>query len=691
MSPRFYWLAALLLVPFAVFGQDLRSRVQADLDSRRLGADGLRIISNVIEHDSSVPPRTPRVVTEALRDPLAATDASAVFAVTVPADMRGLGELPEATDADFDAALERYIGELAAAQAELMGGVAPFDEDALLAIVDKGLPIRHVLALHNSVDLQRLSAAREIFVAATRRFVASVRNATFPPPQRFESAVGTVIIGGSGNDEHASGAALIIDPGGDDVYQRAATTAGAISVVVDLAGNDRYEGRDVAVHGLSAIYDLAGNDVYRAGGAGLAVAMAGVSIIVDLQGDDRYESDIWGQGAAVFGWAALVDAAGHDRYRLKAFGQGYGGTAGVGLLWDRGGDDQYLSEGLPDPFNRGGGISFAQGAASGWRGELAGGIGILRDDAGDDRYESQMFAQASGFYYAFGLLWDGGGNDQYSAVRYAQGTAAHEAAGLLDDADGNDRYALTVGVGQGMGLDLSVGALIDRGGDDSYGSVCLAQGTATANGFGLLADDGGADTFDMSADPRSWGDAQWLRGLPSVGVLLADRTHAKFTRSSVQVPPQFTGKHEPETGPDCKAANAQAVRAIIADPARHLGAAELPCALAAATPEELANMWTAFDAALDQPNAPFLQPIAYALKERSGPDALMQKLAAILKSHPRCVARALWAGTWASADEARDVLDSPCWRLQAAALERLKALGVTPPASESRPLFLRGD
>jgi hypothetical protein len=689
MSPRFYWLAALLLVPFAVSAQDLRSRVQADLDARGLGVDGLRILSNVIEHDSSVPARAPLIVTQTLRDPLLATDAGAIFAATVPADLRALGELPAAASADFDAALERYIGELAAAQAELMGAVAPFDEDALLAAVDQGLPVKQVIALHRSVDLERLSAAREIFVAATRQFVASVRNAPIPAAQRFESAIGTVVIGSPGNDEHASGAALIVDPGGDDVYRRTPTSAGAISVIVDLAGNDRYEGRDVTVHGLSAIYDLGGNDVYSAGGAGLAVAMAGVSLIVDLQGDDQYESGVFGQAAALFGWAALVDVAGNDRYRLKAFGQGYGGTAGVALLWDQSGKDEYVSEGLPDPFNRGGGISFAQGAASGWRGELGGGIGILRDDAGDDRYESQMFAQGSGFYYAFGVLWDGGGNDHYSAVRYAQGTAAHEAAGLLDDASGNDRYALTVGVGQGMGLDLAVGTLVDRGGDDAYGSVFLSQGTATANGFGLLADQGGASTFDMSADPRSWGDAQWLRGLPSVGVLLADRAQAKFTRSTVQVPAPFTGKYEPEPGPDCKAANPAAVRAILADPARHLGAEELPCAVAAATPEELASIWSAFDSSLSQPNAPFLQPIAYALKEHPGPDVLMQKLGTLLKSHPRCVARALWAGTWASAEEAREVLDSPCWRLQAAALDRLKALGVTPPASESRPLFLR--
>src|SRR4029079_15562073 len=329
-------------------------------------------------------------------------------------------------------------------------------------------------------------------------------------------------------------------------------------------------------------------------------------------------------------------------------------------------NDHYVSEGLPDPFNRGGGISFAQGASSGWRDELGGGVGILRDDAGDDRYEGQMFAQASGFYYAFGLLWDGGGNDHYSAGRYAQGTAAHEAAALLDDAGGNDRYALAVGVGQGMGLDLAVGTLIDRGGDEAYRSVFLAQETTTANGFGLLVDQSGTNAFDMSSDPRSWGEAQWLRARPSIGVLLADRAQGKFSRSSVQAPPQFTGKYETEPGPDCKAAKAEAVRAIIADPARHLGAEELPCAVAAATPEELNKIWTAFDIALGHPGAPFLQPIAYALKARPGPDALMQKLAALLKAHPRCVARALWAENWATAEEARGVLDSPCWRLQAA-------------------------
>ena len=98
----------------------------------------------------------------------------------------------------------------------------------------------------------------------------------------------------------------------------------------------------------------------------------------------------------------------------------------------------------------------------GGRSSLGGGIGILRDDAGDDRYEAEMFAQGAAYFFGAGLLWDRGGEDRYSAIRYAQGCGVHQAAGILRDEAGNDRYALAVGVGQGMGLDQSVG-LFARG------------------------------------------------------------------------------------------------------------------------------------------------------------------------------------------------------------------------------------
>lgn len=673
-----------------VAAQDFRALSRSNLELRGLGAESLSIISNILDHEGRPPPHTPPIVDQVLRDPLAGLDAAAIFAATVPADLQQLPDLGVGSAANFNAIVDRYIGELAEAQAELMAAVAPFDEDALLKGMAEGMPVTSLGPLHRAVDLERLGRARALFVGSTSAFVRDLRSPglAFPPPQRFESAIGTVVIGNTGPDRHAPGAALIIDPGGDDEYERAPAKRGAISVVVDLGGNDRYSGNDTAVHALSAIFDLAGNDVYAADG--IANAVAGASIVVDAAGDDQYTSGVLGQAAAHFGWAALVDLAGNDRYEVKAFGQGYAGTAGVALLWDRGGNDVYVAAGQPDPFNRGGGISFAQGASSGWRGELGGGIGILRDDGGDDRYEAQMFSQGTGYYYAFGVLWDLGGKDMYSAVRYAQGNGTHQAAGLLDEEAGDDTYALTVGVGQGMGLDLAVGALIDRAGSDTYRTVFLSQGTATANGFGILADLDGDNSWSMSADPRSWGHSQWLRGLPSIGLFLHDPSRSRFTRSEVQVPPEYRGKHEIEPGPDCKALE-PAARAVIAEPARHLGDPALPCALTIATAEEKKLIWEAFDAALGLPNAPFLQPIAFALKDHPGPEPLMEKVTAILKTHPRCAARALWAGTWASAEEARAALDTSCWRLQAAALERLTALGVTPPVLESTPRFLRNN
>jgi len=548
-----------------VWAQSLRERVQADLDARGIGADGLRIIANVLEHDGRTPPRVPPLVSQVLRDPLAGTDASAIFNATIPPDLRELAAPGTAPAAEFNAALDRYIEKLAEAQAELMAAVAPFDEDALLKSLDEGIPVQYLAAMHRAVDLERLAKARALFLINTREFVAEVRTTRFPPPQRFESAIGTVVIGSPGADRHASGAALIIDPGGDDVYERAPAKGGAISVVIDLGGNDRYEGRDIAVHALSAIFDLAGNDVYTTDGAGLAVAMAGVAVLVDAEGDDQYESGVFGQGSATFGWAALIDRAGNDRYRVKAFGQGYAGTGGIGLLWDRAGDDVYVGGGLPDPDQREGGIGFTQGASWGWRGELGGGIGILRDDGGDDRYEGQMFAQGAGYYYAFGLLWDGGGNDEYVAVRYSQGNGTHQAAALLHDESGDDRYWLHGGVGQGMGLDLAVGVLIDRAGDDRYHSNYVAQGSGTANGFGLLEDRAGDNTWEMGADPRSWGFAQWLRGLPTVGVLLHDPARARFTRTSPTTLAPYGTKAEIE-------------------PARTARRIPMPCARSSPTP-----------------------------------------------------------------------------------------------------------
>ena len=492
------------------------------------------VIDNVLRHGEPAPPHAPPIVHELLISP-APPEPAAFFAAhrillaDYAAPARPLREL-----------LDAYLAELTEMQKALRSatGRAALDENALLRRLGAGLvSADQLLLVAASVDEPALKAVIDRFVGATLRFAYAARTATdFPPPARFESPIGTVIIGSRGDDRHGP-AALIVDPGGDDVYERAPVMRGSVAVIVDLAGSDRYTGSDVAVRGLSALIDFAGNDRYEMV-SGLGAAVGGASLLVDLEGNDRYHARYFAQGAAAFGLGALVDHAGDDRYRIAAWGQGLGLAGGIGLLWDRAGNDGYFAAGESDAFERGAGLSGAQGAALGFRSLLGGGIGLLRDDAGDDTYVAQMFAQGSGYYYGLGFLWDGGGNDRYRAVRYAQGSGAHQAVGVLRDEAGNDRYELSFGVGQGMGLDLAQGMLIDIAGDDEYRGGLLVQGAATANGFGLLRDGDGANRFVIGEDrlaagpPRSWGHAEWFGGLPSTGLLDTPRERASFSPAS---------------------------------------------------------------------------------------------------------------------------------------------------------------
>lgn len=471
-----------------------------------------------------VPRAAPPVVVELLRAPRRAAEVEPLFARNVPRELHW-----DATAADT---LGTYLENLARAQALLRAALRDIDEGALLRRLAEGLPsASQLLAVGDAVDMAGIERASRLFVEATARFAAG---AAATEARSFASPIGTVVIGSRGNDRHAPGAALIIDPGGDDEYQRAPVRGGAVSVIVDLAGDDRYSGSDVVLGGLSAIVDFAGDDRYEMDGPGLGAAIAGASLVVDYAGADAYEAGYLGEGAAAFGLGALIDLGGDDRYRVRAWGQGFGLAHGLGLLWDRSGNDRYEAAGEPDFYQRGSGLSGAQGAAFGFRGRLAGGIGILRDDAGEDRYSAQMFAQGIGYYYGLGVLWDRGGGDEYRAFRYAQGNGAHEAVGVLRDESGDDRYAIANGYGQGMGLDLAVGALVDGAGDDAYGAHFAAQGTATANGFGLLSDPGGDDRFSLGPSDYAWGNAEAYGGLPSAGVF-APGDGAKFTRDEKAV------------------------------------------------------------------------------------------------------------------------------------------------------------
>jgi hypothetical protein len=716
------WVAVVLLpAACATLQPDQRTRadpldarIQPVLARRGLGPDALSVIENVLRHEAKgPPPGSPQLLRELLAQPPVAADAGTLFARTVPGALRRLvdeasreAQPPRSGNpVAIRALLDPYIEELAKAQALLRSTPRGTQIDAQTVIRELGshLPSRNTLqTIGAGTDEATLDRAGSMFLTATARLVRSLRAAAGriefqDKAVRFDSAIGVVSIGTRGDDVHGPDAAVIIDPGGSDVYERSPATGGAISVIVDLGGDDRYRGSDLVVHGLSAVVDFSGNDRYAMSGAGLGAAIAGTSLILDFEGDDSYEAAIFGQGAAAFGLGAIVDLRGNDRYVLRAGGQGMSLASGVGLLWDRGGNDTYTARGLADVYDRGGGISAAQGAALGFRTLLGAGVGILRDETGDDVHEAEMFAQGMGFFHGLGLLWDGGGDDRYRAVRYAQGNGVHEAVGVLRDESGDDRYELSVGVGQGMGLDLAVGVLWDGAGNDGYRAPSHAQGNATANGVGILFDARGRDEWHMASDRLSWGYAEWYRGLPSVGVLLYDPAQASFAREGKAVAPpehsaDFGGPlggsavaHEPAGELQCPAVAdtqevgddlaplADALRSIVpgaggaADPRIHahvrrrltddlraalsalpaddfsvtysLGEA-LRCAILNAAEEPAEAMWMAMEHVLArEPATAFAGAIAAALRERPAPAPQMSRLLRVLDRHPRCSVR----------------------------------------------------
>jgi hypothetical protein len=706
-----------MITPAALAAESLAERVNQVhqvLERRGLGTNALTIIDNILSHEGAPPPAAPSLVRALLKAPLTAVDAAALFDQAVPQSLRALGDAHAATPrvrapVKVLDLLAPYIDEVAAAQRVLRSAVAgnPIDAPMILKALDTHPPSADILhGVMRAVDVALIARANALFLDATARLATAMRAAEgdvhfSDTALRFESAIGVVVIGTRGDDDHAADAALIIDPGGNDTYTRAPAVGGAVSIIIDLAGNDRYRGADVVVHGLSVLIDFVGNDRYEMTGSGLGAAIAGASVLLDFAGDDVYQTGVFAQGAAAFGLGAVIDFDGNDRYQLRAGGQGFGMAGGIGLLWDRAGNDSYTAAGMSDTFDRGGGISLAQGAATGYRTGIGGGIGLLRDDAGDDTYSAEMFAQGVGYYYGVGLLWDRGGNDQYRAVRYAQGSGVHEAIGVLHDEAGNDRYTASVGVAQGMGLDLALGVLYDGAGDDRYGGDVLVQGAATANGIGIVIDRGGADQWQTGADRRAWGRAEWFRGLPTLGFLLheSSRAASMFIREGKPYTPRADSAalggplggelatHEAATvvpcpkpdatqsteTPDFSAAlarlvpgfsggkaDATAFAAAYAEVRRHvverLGAAlgemavnhfgsswalghALTCVARDATATEIESLWSGIEQRLESGSA-FAAPLMNVLRERPPPAARLRRILIPLDAHASCAVRA---------------------------------------------------
>ena len=346
--------------------------------------------------------------------------------------------------------------------------------------------------------------------------------------------LGKIIIGGRGATYYNGiRALLIVDLGGDDEYHNITATptfdpfTTFSTVIIDLEGNDLYtadEGyaQGSGAFGFNCLIDQAGNDTYLSHDFSQGSGFFGVGILYDSKGNDRYRSDIMGQGAGAFGCGLLCDLEGNDSYYGNLYTQGFGFVGGVGLLLDVSGDDcffvgdTYSDYREPDAaFD-----SFSQGFGLGDRYFASGGIGVLWDKNGNDTYRSNYFSQGSSYWFALGLLLDGAGNDSYQARRYTQGSGTHFTIGALIDRSGNDIYA-SWGVSQGCGYDYSQGLLFDGEGNDTYRADWFSQGASGNAGVGALIDGSGNDSYN-SGSFNSQGSGQYneKKAEGSIGVLL---------------------------------------------------------------------------------------------------------------------------------------------------------------------------
>lgn len=391
------------------------------------------------------------------------------------------------------------------------------------------------LRMMRRVEISYLAAgAYDLFLA-----VQEAATAVAPVPGsiaydvRIPTIWGEIRLTGGGSTRHEGGPSLlVIDTGGDDTYIDMAANrslANWASIVIDTDGDDRYlsdpaladtpiaefEGRrhpgfrpgpGGALFGYAVIVDTKGNDLYRSHRPSQGSGRFGFAMLLDLEGDDVYDAYIDSQGFGKFGAGILEDVAGSDRYDGFNQVQGVGQTGGIGLLFDRAGNDVYVANNsvldFPSPQSPQANVSMAQGTGNGRRADfldgrsLAGGVGILFDQSGNDTYSAGVFAQGAGYWMAVGMLWDGAGDDRYTGDWYVQGASAHFAVGALDDISGNDVYTARLNMALGAGHDLGFGVLIDRAGDDRYTGPNLSLGAGNANGFGLFADLSGNDVYE---------------------------------------------------------------------------------------------------------------------------------------------------------------------------------------------------
>ncbi|MEE9442201.1 MAG: hypothetical protein V3V99_05995 [candidate division Zixibacteria bacterium] len=346
-------------------------------------------------------------------------------------------------------------------------------------------------------------------------------------PYSWFTDFGRLAIGTSGNDTYTGDYFMIIDPGGDDVYNISYDIENPHpTLIVDYSGNDIYKAEtDFALASgalsYSLLIDYEGDDIYWGKNFSLGSGYFGVGILWDKKGNDKYFGDTFVQGAGTFGLGLLIDEDGSDTYTCHFQSQGFGFVRGIGGIADYAGNDAYIVQPKYKEFFHAGDHyqSLSQGFAIGVRPYMSGGFGFICDYGGNDSYIADFFAQGSSYWWSLGMIYDKSGNDLYASYQYAQGAGAHMALGLLLDGGGDDIYR-SHGLCHGVGHDYSCGWLLDRGGNDVYSAQGLAQGGGQANGIGIFTDLNGDDGYFTTHTHNTQGYGNPRRDYGSIGLFL---------------------------------------------------------------------------------------------------------------------------------------------------------------------------
>lgn len=401
-------------------------------------------------------------------------------------------------------------------------------------------------------DYADLFQGAAVLTAALDEFHAFLDDWTYAGPSfSFEArtSLGNISITGDGADViglpdwegMGDGWYLLqIDIGGDDDYLchagGNAALGNPISICIDYGGNDEYLALDDPddvdrnvlpsnddTHqqgsgrmGYGFLLDIEGDDVYNSVRLSQGCSNFGVGILCDVSGNDTYNGEAMCQGASLVGIGVLFDEDGQDSFSTTAYSQGFGSFRGVGILSNRGTDnDTYFAETALDsnkPEYESGAQknNYCQGVA---RGKLpsgdaiadpfvgSGGLGLLSDEGGNESYTVAIFGQGASVMEGTGILLDLAGDDTYNGASACGGASIFRSVGILRDYGGSDSYLYTGELTLGSAFNYSVGWLLDVDGNDVYEADSRSVGLGERNSFAYFVDYAGADSYELFTAP----------------------------------------------------------------------------------------------------------------------------------------------------------------------------------------------